>query len=136
MPYRIAKGPKGKPDGIVFRSFWPLWPRRYRCGHRDAWRFQVRVRGALLAPYPEDDRRCADCTLAWLLPRVIACPVCEEPLFPGDDVWMFHVRPAGPISPDGMDGRPFGCLRMGCAVAPTPESIWHYDGELIRPPDG
>ncbi len=134
MPYRIAKGRPDKPDEVVFRSFWPLWPRRYRCGHRDAWRFQVRVRGAIVAPKTEDDRRCADCVIAWLIPRIISCPLCEEPIFPGDGVWMLQIRPVGAVTAEAIAGR-FCCLRMGCAICPSEESTWTWDGELLQPPD-
>ncbi len=127
MPYRVihTNTKEHPPDGVMSRSRLPPWGRKYLCGHRDAKRFTIRIRGAIVAPRNDDDRRCAACVITWLTPRVIDCPVCGQPIFPGEPVWQFK---AG-------DSRGFGCLRMGCAGAiPFPEQLWHWDGEQFIPP--
>ena len=126
MPYRVihSNAAEHPPDGVTFRSRWPLWGRKYHCGHSDAKRFKIRVRGAMIAPRDDDKRRCAACIMAWLKWRIIDCPLCQRPIFPGEPVWRFNV--------DDLKG--FTCLRMGCASAiPIPEHLWNWDGEQLAP---
>lgn len=126
MPYRVihTNAKTYPPDAVLTRSWWPPWGRTYLCGHRDAKRFAIRIRGAIIVPRDDDERRCADCVIVWLTPRIIDCPQCAQPIFAGEPVWRFNVD----------DPKGFTCLRMGCAGAiPTAEHIWRWDGECLAP---
>lgn len=137
MPYRIVRGGSKNPapDGVVSRSFWPFWGRKYACGHRDALRFSVRVRGAIIAPKLHDARRCADCVIDWIVTRILDCPTCEQPLYPGDVIQPFQEMPHGAIAREDLGSMHFSCIRMGCGIAPNPNALWRWDGEHLLPPE-
>jgi hypothetical protein len=128
-PDRSKLPPVSEVSEITWRSW---WKKDYPCGHRDARKFILTVKGVKSVKIVGSDK-CPVCALREFVETTIRCALCGLPIFQGEPVALIGKDCDG-VRADAVHSGDNAviCMRMDCCPSGG-LFCGHWDGKDIKP---